>query len=196
MDAAQDVADFMAGAEEDEEEVSQEEPAVGKKGKRAANPQVKAKAKAKTPPKTKAVKKRILKNKGDHGGWRKCKQCTVWKELDEFNDQQASCKECFNDRRSLRRVAERQNMTEEIAAMERDDPKQHSALVKQFVKERNAAKKDGTKLKFCIHKFKVSYRSRVGVRSEAEGEMMWEGEWLEVKRQRKNGKSGWLTKTK
>lgn len=72
----------------------------------------------------------------------------------------------------------------DLAKLERDDPKQHAALLKSFIKEREAACKTGEKLKFSVSEFKLSWQSSQGIRGESEGELMWEGEYYE-----------WATKT-
>ena len=181
-DAAADVADFMdacasSEASGDEAQHGNEDLAASKRGK-------------KTPKsKAKAVKKVQLKKqkKGPEDGWRKCKQCTAWKEAEGFNEAQSKCKDCFNNNRSLRRIAEKQGLKEDLINMERDDPKQHAALVKAFNKERDSCKKTGEKIKFSINSFKLSYRTRAGVRGEQEGEMMWEAEWIEESKKAKHG---------
>ena len=183
-DAAADVADFMDACESsegsrEEEQHGNEDGAASKRGKKA-----KSKAKAK------AVKKDHVKKKGPKGpedGWRKCKQCTAWKEAESFNESQSKCKDCFNNNRSLRRIAEKQGLKEDLISMERDDPKQHAALVKAFNKERDSCKKTGEKIKFSINSFKLSYRAHAGVRGEQEGEMMWEAEWIEESKKAKHG---------
>ena len=117
-------------------------------------------------------------------GWKKCKTCGKFKEEDEFNASQAKCKECFNHARALQRIAGTQKSDVNLADLERDDPRQHAALMKAFIKERETSKKTGAKIKFSFQTFKTTYESQQGVRGEAEGEMMWEGEYLE-----------WATKT-
>lgn len=107
--------------------------------------------------------------------------------MDEFNADQAKCKDCFNNLRSLRRIAETQKRAKQLSKMEEQDPKQHAALLKAFTKERESAKKSGDKIKFSIMGFKISYQSRKGVRGEAEGEMMWEGEYKEFAKAAKPG---------
>ena len=117
-------------------------------------------------------------------GWKKCKTCGKFKEEDEFNASQAKCKECFNHARALQRIAGTQKSDVNLADLERDDPRQHAALMKAFIKERETSKKTGAKIQFSFQTFKTTYESQQGVRGEAEGEMMWEGEYLE-----------WATKT-
>ena len=130
------------------------------------------------------------KGEEEEDQFKKCKACSKWKELDEFNADQAKCKECFNNLRSLKRIAETQKCTKQLSKIEEQDPKQHAALLKAFTKERESCKKSGEKIKFSIVGFKISYQSREGVRGEAEGEMMWEGEYKEFG---KTAKAGFLS---
>ena len=182
-DAAADIADFLQEAEkEEEEEEKSEHSGQGlNRAKRGRGRQVQAKAVAKV-----HVKKKGKPSQAD-AGWKKCKQCATWKEDSDYNNAQARCKACFNDNRSLRRLAERQNAQTDLDEMERDDPKQHAALVKAVKKERDLAKKTGQKMKFSIASFKIKYKTQSGVRGEKEGEMMWEGEWLEEAKKAKHG---------
>ena len=189
-DAAEDIASFLtettrdaqAGAERESDAQSSSSSGHVNKKQRGRKSAAAAKKAAK-------VKKTTTKKKQGkpEDSWRKCKQCNKWKEDSDFNEQQGKCKECYNDNRALRRVAERQNMREDLDEMEKNDPRQHSALVKAFLKEREATKKSGKRLKFCIHSFTVKYKSQVGTRGEAVGEMMWEGEWLEEAQKAKHG---------
>ena len=185
-----DFSSFLDDDEDDNgEEAKPDEPGPSKTGVAAKCKAATGKAKAKAS----AVKKRHLKgkDKNDHG-WKKCKTCKAWKEPDDFNENQGSCKCCFNDGRSLRRLAERQKMKDDLSTMEKDDPHQYSALMKSFAKERAAAKKAGGNIKFSINAFKLTYRSRSGVRAEQVGEMMWEQEWYE---ESQRAKYGYLTRS-
>lgn len=123
--------------------------------------------------------------------WKKCKDCAKWKDAKtDFNADQSRCKDCFNHDRSLTRMAERQGCKGTLAQMQRDDPKQHAAMLKAFIKERESSKKAGDKIKFSIKTFRVAYQSRDGVRGEELGEMMWEGEYMEFA---KTAKAGFLS---
>ena len=124
--------------------------------------------------------------------WKKCKGCAKWLEIQEFNDQQAKCKSCNNDGRALARLAERQGCREDLTEMERQDPKQHAALMKAYSRERKQTLKSGDKVRFSISQFKLSYKSSTGLRSAAQGEMMWQGEWYE---EAKKAKHGFLSQT-
>ncbi|CAE7825398.1 SHE10 [Symbiodinium sp. CCMP2456] len=168
-----------AGDESDAQSSASASGHVNKKGRRSQ------KETSKKGPKVKKAAKKSKAKPGD--SWRKCKQCNKFKEDSDYNEQQAKCKQCYNDNRSLARVAVRQNMKEDLEEMEKNDPKQHGALVKAFLKEREATKRGGKRLRFCIHTFTVKYKSQVGTRGEAEGEMMWEGEWLEEAQRAKHG---------
>ena len=102
-DAAEDAAEFMQLANQDSDEEADGVKSTGssrdKGGKKKGE---KAKAKAKT-----VLKGPKQKKNGPSDGWRKCKQCSDWKEEEEFNESQARCKKCYNDGRALRRVAGR-----------------------------------------------------------------------------------------
>ena len=196
-DTAEDVANFMGDAadaddKEEEESSSQSEESVeGKKKKPKKGKKSKAKTRGK-PSSGPAKKKRSKDKKTDHRGLRRCKTCLVRKEVEtEFNESQAKCKGCYNDVRSLQRIATQQKMKTDLEEMERDDPKQHAALLKAFKKQRANAVKTGEKLKFNISQFKLTYTARSGVRGSRDGEMMWEGEWYE---EAKKAKHGYLTR--
>ena len=186
-------ADFFRERSESEESGNSKST---KGSKAAKEKKVKKKAKSsgkKAQPKAKALGHR--KGSGSKSSaeddWKKCKDCSKWKEAKvDFNTDQSRCKECFNHDRSLIRMAERQGCKKEIAQLQRDDPKQHTALLKAFVKEREASKKAGDKIKFSIKTFRISYQSRDGVRGEEVGEMMWEGEYFEFA---KTAKAGFLS---
>ena len=85
------------------------------------------------------------------------------------HEQQAKCKDCYHDSRSLASVAVRQSMKEDLEEMEKNDPKQHDALVKAFLKEREATKKSGKRMKSCIHTFIFLCRKRLVATVAARG---------------------------
>lgn len=124
-------------------------------------------------------------------GYKKCGACKKWKEPDGFAQSMSKCRTCFNNYRSLQRMAERQNYRSELDRLATEDSKTHDAVVKAFVREREKCQKDGSKLKFSMKTFYLEYRSRTGVRMEGEGEMMWEGEYMEWS---KSAKAGFLSK--
>ena len=190
-DADADLANLMGSVEEGEEEraaEAEEEEANPKRG-RGRRGQGKGRGKGK------AVKQTIQKEKkrGDaaDASWKKCKSCAKWKDGSEYNQSQAKCKKCFNDSRSLLRVAERQQIRGDLVTMEENDPKQYQALLKSFAKERERCAKTGERLKFSLSSFKLAYKSETGLRTSEEGEMMWEGEFYEFA---KSAKMGFLSK--
>eukprot|EP00439_Symbiodinium_sp_Y106_P021790 s7745_g2.t1 len=189
-DVNDDWAKFKEGLSEDEAEEKSSEASSSKsqkqkRGKKNKGKTAKAKAKAKG-------KSKKSKNPPNQNAWKKCKGCGKWLEMKDFNDQQSKCKGCNNDVRALARLAERQNCKEDLSQMERDDPKQHAALMKAYSKERKQTLKSGEKVRFSIAQFKLTYKSSTGIRSAAEGEMMWQGEWFE---EAKKAKHGYLSQT-
>ena len=123
---------------------------------------------------------------------RKCTVCAVWKDLREYNASQSKCKECFNMVRSLQRLSHTQGCRAQIDQIERDEPKLHAALLKKYTKAREQAKKGASKLKFVLNSFILEWRTTQGTRVQEEGEMMWEGEWLEFS---KGAKYGHMSRT-
>ena len=200
-DADQDLAELLeAPSDEEMEEGGDVEEKTGRGRGRSRGGKSRGKGKGKkrgkpqsSPPSS--SKRRLSsasrgKGEEEEDQFKKCKVCSKWKELDEFNADQAKCKECFNNLRSLKRIAETQKCAKQLSKIEEQDPKQHAALLKAFTKERESCKKSGEKIKFSIMGFKISYQSREGVRGEAEGEMMWEGEYKEFA---KTAKAGFLS---
>ena len=190
-DQGADFADFRSQSEESGK--SEGSKTSKARGKKVGEKKVKKKLKS-SENKTQAKAKALGRRKGNgskpspEDDWKKCKYCAKWKEAKTgFNSDQLKCKECFNHDRPLSRMADRQGCRETLAQMQREDPKQHTALLKAFVKERESAKKAGDKIKFSIKTFRVAYQSRDGVRGEEVGDMMWEGEYLEFAKTTKAG---------
>ena len=102
-DAAHDVSDFMKNlnSKSDDESCSSRSSGNGSVKKSACG-----KGKSASAKKTKKDKVKTKKHNKDKD-WRKCKTCTKWKEITEFNDQQSKCRDCYNDVRSLARLATR-----------------------------------------------------------------------------------------
>lgn len=180
-DAEADVAALLESDGEESKDGSQVPPKGGK-GKKGKGRRKTSKGAGKSTPSPN-------KNKAEDG-YKKCKMCNKWKELDEFYEDQARCKGCHNDTRSLQRIAKNQQASVDLKKMETEEPKMYSALLKSFAKERDTAKKAGEKLKFSVTQFKISYQSREGVQAAGLGEMMWEGEYKEFA---KTAKAGYLS---
>ena len=120
---------------------------------------------------------------------KKCALCAEWLEkATQFFRDQAKCKSCYNLTRGLQRLAESQGARRTLDEL---DMKTHSAVLKQYSKDRDKAKKLGARLKLNINSFLVEFRSRNGLQSLEEGEMMWEGEFYEFC---KTPKMGFLTR--
>jgi len=122
--------------------------------------------------------------------WKKCSKCGKHKEQSEFNADQGGCKECYNVSRCLGRVAKSQQCEEEVERMQSENAKEYDALFRAYAKARDTAKKMGQKVRFSVAAFRVDYRSSSGTRFEAEGEMMWEGEYMAWS---KGAKAGFLS---
>ena len=143
------------------------------------------------PPPVSGRKRQTAKHLSTMAGWKKCKQCAKHKEHKCYNADQAKCRDCFNDNRSLQRVSEHQECREDLDKLKTENPKEHEAVTKAFCKAREQAKKSASKLIFSIKTFRMTYRSSSGVRKEEQGEMMWEGEYMEFAQ---TAKAGFLTK--
>ena len=64
------------------------------------------------------------------------------KPIEEFHDAQAKCKGCFNQRRSLRRVAATHKCIAKLEEMEKaTDQREWEALNKAFARAREKARK-------------------------------------------------------
>ena len=100
------------------------------------------------------------------------------------------CKCCYNHRRSWSRYQEVQQCEEEVQAVS-DDAATQKFCFKAFCKNREQSKKDHKRQVFNLGKFIESWRSTRGLRSEHQGEMMWEGEYFEFAQ---TAKAGFLTK--
>jgi hypothetical protein len=138
---------------------------------------------------------------GQAGGWdahlvlsfKKCTCCGTHRDITtDFYPSQAKCKDCVNQRKSLFRMGRAQKCEQELEKLESGDTKQWDALNRAFAKARAKAKRDAGRVKFSFIAFKEQWQSTDGVRHQAVGEMMWEGEWLEWA---KGVKAGHLSQT-
>ena len=124
--------------------------------------------------------------------WKKCKTCSKHKSCSDFNGGQADCKECTLDKRGLKRQAENQQCVDDFKNMDQES-KEYKALMKAYNKARLKAVETGEKIKFSINKFRQEWKASEGTRKDNEGEMMWEGEYMEWATT--TAKAGWLSKT-
>lgn len=140
---------------------------------------VDAKVKAKAKPKVSSAKRA--------DDFRKCSDCKKWQAPICFNEGQARCKTCYNNRRAFARCISVQGVSNTIMDLESRDPKQHNAMFAAFCKSRAITEKGIQKVKFSVHGFMQEWKASEGLRKEAVYEMMWEGEFFEFARSAKGG---------
>ena len=122
---------------------------------------------------------------------KKCGDCGKTKPLEDFHEEQANCKDCSADTRSLLRLAKAQDVRVTVVDLKKKEPKVYAELFKGFRKKRLQEKKEGKKVKFGIAAFITEYRKANGTRLSAIGEMMWEEEYILWA---KGPKAGFLTR--
>ena len=158
------------------------------KGKRA-------KAKAEPKGKRKCGKAKPDVDDSEISAWKKCSDCDIWKSIDlDFYCDQGRCKKCSNTRRSFTHYTHAQMCEDAVAEMKRTDQTGHKKLLKVFTGKLEAAKKTHDKLNFGVKEFIERWIASRGQRAQLEGEMMWEGEYMEFAKAAKAGYlslSGW-----
>ena len=104
-----------------------------------------------------------------------------FKEFAEFNEDQAKCKVCFNHRRSWNRFCSVQDCEDQVQNLEQKDPNLVRQAFLRFCKERDAGQKlaQRTQNKLKVMTYVEEVIAQHGRRVQHEGEMLWEGEWLE-----------------
>ena len=78
----------------------------------------------------------------------------------------------------MKRQAENQQCVDDFKNMDQES-KEYKALMKAYNKARLKAVETGEKIKFSINKFRQEWKASEGTRKDNEGEMMWEGEYME-----------------
>ena len=123
---------------------------------------------------------------------RTCTDCAKSKESGtDFYPDQGRCKVCANNRRAWQRYVQVNKAEKTVQDLEQTDPKGGKSLFGAFCKARAVAEKDRSRVKFNINSYVERWRMEQGTQSSNEGEMMWEGEYLEWA---KGAKAGYLTK--
>ena len=122
---------------------------------------------------------------------RKCSDCRKTKEVEEFNDDQARCKSCFNDDRALWRVAQTQKCKDQLKKLRTEDPAAFNEIFRKFIQARVNARKTGSRINFTLISFVLEWEQRKATKESEQGEFMWEGEWLEFAA---TAKCGYMTK--
>ena len=136
-------------------------------------------------PSRKRVKKPL-----EEGVTRKCSDCRKDKAAEDFNQDQGRCKECFNDRRALWRVADTQRCKIKLQKLAQDDPVAFEKLSRDFNKARQNSRKAGSRIKFSITQFVLEWEQKSAVKTGSVGEFMWSGEFRELAA---TAKFGWMT---
>lgn len=109
----------------------------------------------------------------------KCVDCDQWLEPDLFNQDQAKCRTCNNHRRSFGSYLKSQCCVDKYNKLQSSDPPTAKKAFKAFVKLRVSSNGKIAKLSFGMSAFIDREISSAGTRVQAEGEMMWEGEFYE-----------------
>ena len=104
---------------------------------------------------------------------KKCRDCKKFKPASSYNQDQSSCKECFNDLRSFLRVCDSQNQKQRVLKLQEDEPQVFAALFADFLKQRKSVRKAGSRIKFNVANFLLEWRKKEGVWAAEEGELMW-----------------------
>lgn len=121
---------------------------------------------------------------------RKCKKCNKHKPENDYFAGHVVCKVCSNDIRAMRRMMRTQKCEEDIDKLKESQPKEYDAVVKAFLRSRESARKTENKTKFAFMSFIRTFRASTGTRREEDGEMMWEGEYIQWA---KTAKAGFLS---
>ena len=108
--------------------------------------------------------------------------CGKKRPLEDFSKDQKRCKECVGHLRAFWRHAAKQESTEDMKALEQEDPAAYKDMLRNFCKERSRAAAADGKIRFAFMSFKKSIQSKSGDRRENEKVMMWEGQWKEEAR--------------
>ncbi|CAL1149504.1 unnamed protein product [Cladocopium goreaui] len=123
--------------------------------------------------------------------YKKCQgPCGKRKLSDQFNLDQAKCKECSLNVRSFWKNAKSQKVDKEMKNLEEKDPNTFKDILKEYCRERATAAQNHRKVKFNITEYKEGIVARSGDRKEVIREMMWEGQWMEAA---KTAAHGFLT---
>ena len=181
-------AEDVAEEEEQEEEPDGPPVAAGKqrgkakakaagagkgKGKgRAAKAEGKRKGAARTT-------KTMPQQDGELDGYKKCNRCRKWLGIDDFNADQCRCKKCDKRIRSFARLTKNENVETDMTKMEKEQPKEYDKMFTQYCRHCDSIEKTQSKQQFAIHAVIREYKSKEGVRSHGEYEMMWEAEYFE-----------------
>jgi hypothetical protein len=123
---------------------------------------------------------------------KECTDCKKTLKPSDFPEGHSDCSDCFNISRCLKRVAQKQGVTKDLAIMKTKDPKQYCALTKGYIKWKTQEDKLTNKTSFSIKSFMEEYKSKEGRRVEQQCEWMWEGQYLEFA---KSAAGGFLSVT-
>eukprot|EP00971_Amphidinium_carterae_P331370 6464881-Amphidinium_carterae.2 len=118
---------------------------------------------------------------------KKCVACLEYLEKSSFQNSQGKCKSCFNVHRGLVRLATTQGVSEDLEELKKENEKAFHAVLRAYQKERDRSRRQSSKIKFAVQTYMTEMRSSHGVYAAAEGEMMWEGEYLEYAKSAKMG---------
>ena len=125
----------------------------------------------------KALKRRSRAGVGTRpGGHKKCAKCKKDLAMDDFNADQAACKECCKIHRNLRQLAMRNS---ELTWFDNLNEADKNGLVKAYTKEKKDAERESKKTNFSIKNFKEELAATEGTRVEGQHKLMWYGEYKE-----------------
>ena len=122
--------------------------------------------------------------------WRKCQTCRRWRQEKDFYAAQASCAACSLNLKSMRRIAASQGSSQWLRELESKDAEGFATLVEEYTKQREERCGKRCRTNFSFASYKEAYIASAGTRTEAVGEMMWRGEFIEFA---KGPKMGYLT---
>ncbi|CAE7443624.1 unnamed protein product [Symbiodinium sp. KB8] len=147
-----------------------------------------------TPPKKQrknaGQRKSGKKTKEPKQGFVQCSECGKSLPSTDFWEDQNRCKSCFNNSRSLLRIAKNQGCKVAVQKLKSEQPQAFQALNKAYGQHRLQQEKTGKKVKFAVTSFIVDWQKRQGFKGSATGEMMWEREFYEFAA---GAKMGFLT---
>lgn len=120
---------------------------------------------------------------------KRCDQCKKNKLCADFYARQSICKSCHLASKTILRLAKAEGKSEWLDAQKRDNPKEYLKLMRHYSALEATV---GAKKKFSLATFIEKTVATSGLRSVAQGEMMWEGQYHEWA---KTAAAGFLTRS-
>ena len=106
---------------------------------------------------------------------KKCKDCKKTLPMDEFYNDQASCKACSKESKNLINMAISQGCLPWLKSL---SEKEKQDLQRAVRKARLQAEKERTKLKFSLKTYRETLKSQTGQRMERRRRLMSEAQWM------------------